>query len=257
MTALVYFVMSPGGVATMFVVAAVAIWLRPQSAALRRVVLVVAAVYGLCSVYLVPAAASQLLVRGYHKFEARDVSGGTPVIVVLGAGDETIFGWDDERLFLPYASAAARVLEARRIFRLIDARWIISSGGKPNSESPAEPASTNMRNLLVQIGVPADRIVLESESRNTHDEAVAIAAMLPSLHADRVVIVTSAVHMRRSIATFRAAGIETIPAIVPHQYYGMSMSEWLIPSYSGLSFSSDVLHELVGIPYYWVRGWYR
>jgi uncharacterized SAM-binding protein YcdF (DUF218 family) len=241
----------------MFVVAAVAIWLRPQSAALRRAVLVAAIVYGLCSVYLVPAAASQLLVRGYHKFEARDVSSGTPAIVVLGAGDETIFGWEDERLFLPYSSAAARVLEARRIFRLINAPWIISSGGKSDPGNPSEPASTNMRTLLVQIGVPADRIVLESESRNTHDEAVAIAAMLPSLHADRVVIVTSAVHMRRSLATFRAAGIAAIPAIVQHQHYGMRWSEWLIPSYSGLSFSSDLLHELVGIPYYWIRGWYR
>ena len=49
--------------------------------------------------------------------------------------------------------------------------------------------------------------------------------------------------------------LDSIPAVAPHQYYGLSWREWLIPGYSGLAFSGDVLHELVGIPYYWARGW--
>ena len=257
MTAFFYFVMSPGGIATIFAAAAVAIWLRPQSARLRRAVVLLAAAYLLSTIYLVPAIASGLLVLGFHEFDPADVHGGTPVVVVLGAGDEVIFGWDDERLFLPYASAAARVLEARRVFRLLHEPRIISSGGRMGPDDPAEAPSTNMRNLLVQIGVPADRVVLESVSRNTHEEAVEVAKMLPPLHADKAVIVTSAVHMRRSLAAFRAAGVDAVPAIVPHQYYGLGWSTWLLPSYSGLSFSSDILHELIGIPYYRLRGWYR
>ena len=70
-----------------------------------------------------------------------------------------------------------------------------------------------------------------------------------------IALVTSDVHMRRSLATFRAVGIDGIPAIVPHPAYGLPWGKWLVPSYSGLSLTSDVVHELCGIPYYWLRGW--
>src|SRR5437762_8469922 len=107
MTALVYFFVSPGGVTTLFVAGAVAVVVRPQSPGIRRVVLAVALVYGIASIYAVPAAAARVFEAGYRKFDVHDVTGRV-AIVVLGAGDEAIFGWNDERLFLPYPSAAAR-----------------------------------------------------------------------------------------------------------------------------------------------------
>jgi len=48
--------------------------------------------------------------------------------------------------------------------------------------------------------------------RTTHDEAVLVAPMLKRLGVQRTILVTSAIHMPRSLGTFRAAGVDAIPA---------------------------------------------
>jgi uncharacterized SAM-binding protein YcdF (DUF218 family) len=69
-----------------------------------------------------------------------------------------------------------------------------------------------MRDALVRLGVPASRVILKDDAGDTHDEAQNVARLLPGLHVDHVVLVTSAVHMRRARSTFRAAGVSVIPA---------------------------------------------
>ena len=105
--------------------------------------------------------------------------------------------------------------------------------------------------------VPADRIVLESTSRDTHDEAVLVGPMLRALRAQHVVLVTSEVHMRRSIASFRAAGIDAVPAIARDPLNFESRAKSFVPTTEGLRFSSGVAHEYIGLVYYWLRGWIR
>jgi uncharacterized SAM-binding protein YcdF (DUF218 family) len=105
--------------------------------------------------------------------------------------------------------------------------------------------------------VPASRILLESESENTHDEVVLVAPMLAARQIDRVILVTSDVHMRRSIGTFHAVGIEAIPAIAQDPAWVPSWRGWLLPSPLGLETSSGVAHEIAGFAGYAVRGPYR
>ena len=71
-----------------------------------------------------------------------------------------------------------------------------------------------------------------------------------------VVLVTSGTHMRRSLGTFRAQGIRAIPAIARDPYLATSWSDWILPSNLGLWKSSSVMHEILGLAYYTVRGWY-
>jgi uncharacterized SAM-binding protein YcdF (DUF218 family) len=105
--------------------------------------------------------------------------------------------------------------------------------------------------------VPHDRIVLESASRNTRDEALVIAPMLRELGVDRVVLVTSAVHMRRAVGAFRAVGVNPLPAVAPDPKYRVMWVAQLRPGREGLNLSSQVAHELAGLPYYWARGWWK
>jgi len=114
-----------------------------------------------------------------------------------------------------------------------------------------------MSRLLQQLGVPAERVVTETASRNTREEAVVVASMLPNLKVEHLVIVTSDDHMRRSLGAFRAAGIRAIPAIARAPFPPRSWHEWVVPSDRGLGESSKVAHEILGIGYYAVRGWYR
>jgi uncharacterized SAM-binding protein YcdF (DUF218 family) len=256
MSAIVDFVLSSPGMVAAMCVAALWLWRRPGSIAARRVLGAAAVCYLVASIYAVPAAVTRALAYGYQRFDARDASAGTTALVVLGGGDLTVTGWDERRLSVMNAAAAARVLEAFRVFQLVSPAWLISSGGG-TTQSRDVTSSVNMRDAFVALGVPAERILLESTSMDTHDEAVLIAQMLQRLHVDRVVLVTSDIHMRRSMGAFRAQGLHPIPAIAPEPRRLSPWSYKLRPTGYGLSFSAEVLHELTGIPYYWARGWWR
>jgi uncharacterized SAM-binding protein YcdF (DUF218 family) len=256
MAALVRSFFSPSGPIVVLVIAAIWLSRRPSSTMARRFVIAAAVAYALASLHIVPFGISRLLTFGYHQFKASDVEPGTTAVVVLGGGDEFVDGWTDQ-ITVTTNIEAARVLETRRVFRLISPAWIISSGGHPNPDDRAQVSSLTMRDELVRLGVPQERILLESASRNTYDEAVLLAPMLRSLGIQQLVLVTSDTHMRRSLGAFRAVGLNAVPAIAPDPRLPTRWFWWIVPTGDGLESSGEVIHELLGIPYYWLRGRWR
>jgi uncharacterized SAM-binding protein YcdF (DUF218 family) len=257
MNGLVHFFFSATGALVWLFTAVLWIARRPRSIAARRTLLTVAAMYALASIYAVPALAARALSAGYAPFTAADAPRGRTAIVVLGSGSVLIEGWDANlRLDLMTSIEAARVLEAWRVYCLISPDLVISSGGRPDPDDPSQPSGANMHDALVRLGVPDARILVETASQNTHDEAVIVAPMLRAHGVEHMVLVTSATHMRRSLAVFRAQGWDAIPAIAADP--GRFTTTWrtlLLPSDRGLEMSEQVVHELLGLPYYWLRGW--
>jgi uncharacterized SAM-binding protein YcdF (DUF218 family) len=256
MNELFEFVFTAAGPVTALVI--VTLWLagRPSSTSARRFAIGLAIFYGVSSIRVFTVGASRLLTIGYRQFAADDVRDGPTTIVLLGAGDEFIDGWS-EHMTLTLATEGARVLEAARVFRLISPAWIISSGGLARPGHPEQASGITMRDELVNLGVPRDRILLEAVSNTTHEEAIEIAPMLRKLGNPQVVLVTSDTHMHRSMGTFRAVGVSAIPAIAPNPRQAVTWAEWILPTASALRESGEVVHEVVGIPYYWARGWWR
>jgi len=245
--------LSPGGLAIVFVVSALWVWFAPRSFAARRTMLIVAVLYFAASIYIVPATIASVTLAGHAEpFKGRAEAAPTAV-VLLGAGNEHVQGGGAAALSVMSLVEAARVLEAARVFDLVHADWIISSGGALHDEMPS---ATVMRDALVQLGVPGKQIVLESSSHDTHDEALLIAPMLKSLRVQRTILVTSAIHMPRSLGTFRAAGVDAIPAPVREPAASLPRIQRWSPTAPGLLFSSQLAHEFIGIAYYRVRGWW-
>jgi uncharacterized SAM-binding protein YcdF (DUF218 family) len=242
MSVLVSYVFSGSGLTITLIVAAAAIWLRLAPGPTRRIFVALAALYALATIYVVPYGVGRVLTLGYHPFELTDIPPGTSAIVLLGGGDT-----------ITTPVEAARILEARRVFRLMQTSWIISSGGPPNAPDRSAPSGDVMRGELIRLGVPAERILLESTSRNTYDEAMLIAPMLKTLGVQNIVLVTSDVHMRRSLLAFQAVGWRAVPAIAPDYRRPIHLVDWLLPTARGLDLSSEIAHELFGIPYYWMR----
>jgi uncharacterized SAM-binding protein YcdF (DUF218 family) len=235
-----------------------AVWLsrRPSpGAAMRRFAIAAAVCYLLAGLAIVPYGMSRLLAAGYHQLRAQDVPAGATAIVLLGGGDRFVAGWTDT-ITVTTPIEAERVLEAARVFRLVSPSWIISSGGRPEVQDRGEPSAVTMRDELVRLGVPAARVLLEAASRDTHENALFVAPLLKSLAIDHVVLVTSATHMRRSIGAFRAVGVEAIPAVARGGDPPSRWAEWL-PTTDALEWSGEVARELGGVPYYWLRGWWR
>lgn len=235
----------------------IALWVsrRPASAAARRFAVVVAVCYLLASVTIVPYGLGRLLGIGYHQLRAEEVPAGTTAVVLLGGGDQFVQGWTDS-LTVTTPAEAERVLEAARVFRLISPAWIISAGGQPEPLDRGIPSGETMRDELVRLGVPAQRIVLESRSRSTRENALRVGPLLQSLAVQHVVLVTSDTHMRRALGAFRAVGITAIPAAAPRGGPPSRWHEWL-PNANGLEWTRTIAREAGGIPYYWLRGWWR
>jgi uncharacterized SAM-binding protein YcdF (DUF218 family) len=184
--------------------------------------------------------------------------------VVLGSGSVTVRDWDDNEFSNVDASAGARVLEAVRVYQLMarardrgEGLWVISSGGKVRDADRDAATGLTMRDALVRLGVPSHRVLLEGKARNTYEEAIEIKAMLPPLGHPRIVLVTSAMHMRRSLGAFRAVGLEPTPAVSRSAAWSTTLSERLLPSALGLWQGSNTAHEIIGLAYYALSGRYR
>ena len=253
---LLWFAISSGGLVLSLAVGALWLWTRPSARGPRRFLVAVLVAYGLASLYPVPHAVARLMGAGFRPLTREDVPPGRSLIVLLGSGNHTRVDWTGATLSVLDPIAAERTLEAARIYRIVQPAWVISSGGIVHPEDNSVPSGELMRDTLVTLGVPRDRILVEGISRTTRDEAVIVAEMIHSLPADQLILITSQLHMRRSLGVFRAAGLTAIPAVARDWMSG----DWAVrhlPTDTGLRLSALVAHELMGTAYYWLRGWYR
>ena len=247
---------SAGGLLILLIVVCAWLLLRPRSRHANTTLIVVVAWYTLLSIYPIPHAVGRYWGRGFAPLERSAVPPGRVAVVLLGSGAHTVFDWANNRTAVPDPIGLARTLEAARVYKLIDAAWVVSSGGLPSRRSPIVPPGETMKDTLLRLGVPASRIIVKDVALNTHDEAMNVAAMLPSLHVDHVVLVTSGVHMRRAIGTFRAVGVEVIPAPAREDFPGrVSRTTTYLPSHYGIFESALVGHEIFGWVYYKFKGW--
>jgi uncharacterized SAM-binding protein YcdF (DUF218 family) len=251
-----WFLFSTSGVLVTFLIAVAWLVARPASRTARWFLGSVAISYALISIYAVPHLIERAIGAGFHQLARADVPPGRTVVVLLGSGNYRREDWSNRRVAILDPIGLERTLEAARVYRLTDAAFIISSGGVIDQDEPIDPAGNTMKDTLVQLGVPSDRIIVEDTSTNTRDEAVQVAAMLPSLQIKHVVLVTSLIHMRRAIGIFRAVGIDAIPAVARGREYS-DFTVYFLPTDTGLRMSALAAHELAGLAYYRLKGWYR
>lgn len=227
------------------------------SKAVRRALIGVVTAYTLASLYCVPYGFGRLLVAGYRPLGASDLHPGSVAIVLLGVGESVVRDWDGDRLTILGPVGAARILESFRVYRLCTDAWIISSGGAVSTQPGAPTSAGMMQDALIHLGVPPSRILLETQSQTTHDEAVFVGPMLRDLSPAQVVLVTSDVHMRRALGAFRSAGLIPLPAIARDPNLPFGWRKWTLPANRALEFSGGIAHEVVGIGYYAAHGWWR
>lgn len=173
-------------------------------------------------------------------------------IVLLGAGTVRTDGGQVEAKLSAYGriSKAAMLYRAcRQAGRLCK---VEVSGGDARGLGASEAAV--YADDLRQLGVDPADLLLESRSMNTWQNAQFSGPLLKAWDADRVLLVTSGFHLRRSMLYFTHFGIRPIP--VRADYLDGEMS-WL-PLSHNFSMTDVALHEYVGIArYHWYNamGW--
>ena len=110
------------------------------------------------------------------------------------------------------------------------------------------------RAALVQAGIPADRVIYEAESRNTWENAVFSKEMVRPQPGERWVLVTSAMHMPRSVGIFRQVGWEVIPYPVDYRTKH-DATPWLRFEFGqNLVILDDAVREWIGLTAYRLMG---
>ena len=170
-------------------------------------------------------------------------------IVVLGGGHTS-----DPRL--PVTSqiqqgTLVRLIEGIRIHRKNPGSKIILSGGMVFD--PVSNAEI-MASLAKDLGVSQDDMIIESESKDTKDEAEIIQSMIGE---SPFVLVTSAAHMPRSVALFKKQQMNPIPAPVGHLFkrrQGKLHPGAFFPDAKNIKKIESAFHEYLGIVWARLRG---
>ena len=168
-------------------------------------------------------------------------------VVVLGGGKSE----DDDLAPVHKLSepSLVRLAEGIRLQRLLPESNLVLSGGGDEAEPPEAEV---MAAAAASLGVRKDRIALESQSLDTIDEVRALRALVGQ---DRFALVTSATHLPRSVAMFKLAGMNPIPAttdyLVPEKVQGLPyVLGWFPHAGAGLTLER-ALHEYLGL--FWAK----
>lgn len=161
------------------------------------------------------------------------------VIVVLSGGVRRTGAGADAAT--PLAETLERLACAARLARATGLPILVSGGAVA---TPVPEAFAMQRSLREDFGLEARW--LEVHSRTTEENARDTAALLGTLALKRVILVTSAVHMRRALAEFHAAGLNPVPApAAAGRDSAGGLRGWL-PSSAALVRSQAALYEIAG-----------
>lgn len=197
---------------------------------------------------------ARTLSGGYRPIASSVDARGARVVVVLGSGSINLRA-SGRQLSFVNMEAGLRVIEAARLFALLDRPLVIASGGVTERDPAAAPESIALRRGLIDLGIPAERVLLESESKTTRDEVIVIKRMLAERGEREFVLVTSPLHMGRSLRAFAHEGMHPIPSVsllVPETSKPRSL---FLPNDLWLHIADSVLYEWLARGYYWWNGW--
>jgi uncharacterized SAM-binding protein YcdF (DUF218 family) len=185
-------------------------------------------------------------------------------IVVLGGGTES--EWPP-RQAVEVNSAGDRMIHAADLYHQGMAPFIILSGGNIAwMDSIENSPASDMRQIMLKLDVPDSALVLQTKSQNTREDALYSAELLKERGFTRVILVTSAMHMPRSVALFEKQGIEVIPSPTD---FTITEDGWqrmfspnietvltnILPNSSALGLTTSVMKEYIGMFTYWIQGW--
>jgi len=145
-----------------------------------------------------------------------------------------------------------RLDEAWRLYR-IQPKPIIVSGGHVNPFTPDKNENKIARDFLIKWGVPMSDVIGEGKSRDTFESAVEVEKLLKQKGYTRYLLVTSAVHMPRSMLAFAAIAPEPIAAPGDFSLGKLEISPLsFFPSEGAARLLYATLHEYIGLAnYHW------
>ncbi len=172
-------------------------------------------------------------------------------IIVLGGAIEDLTS--EDRGTPSLTSAADRLTTLFILAKQYPAAKLVFTGGSGHLEQGITNEAKFARILLAQMGMDVARITFESQSRTTYENAVMSRARVHPEPGQTWLLVTSAIHMPRSVGVFRRAGWDVLP--YPVGYRTRDRLTALTGSLGDkLSLLDWAAHEWEGLLAYWLAG---
>jgi len=194
--------------------------------------------------------ATPLLDLAQHGYRQTDMPAFAPntTIVLMGGGTDR-----SGPELVPKHNAIRRIAAVATLYRQCRQTGasckVILSGGDPQRHGQAE--ADNYAPYVLAEGIAPGDLVRENQSLNTYENARNVAAILGAAHDNRLIVVTSAYHMRRSMRAFEAFGYTPAPYVSDVRSYRATF----FPRIRGFTNSELAMHELVGLARFDVYRW--
>lgn len=176
--------------------------------------------------------------------------------VVLGGMAE----WDNSHERLSIRRGGDRIWQAIDLYHMGKVDKILIAGANGHLLSNGLREAEQFKELLVQRGIPEEDILVEVVSKNTYENAVESKKVLdknPEIKS--ILLVTSALHMRRAKKCFEEAGFQDFGTFCTDHYTGKNrgygIDQYLIPNVSTLTDWKRLTHEWVGYVTYKLMGY--
>ncbi len=183
-------------------------------------------------------------------------------IVTLGGGHRH---QDWPRLIAEVGEAGDRYLLAGHLQQEGYADTIIVSGGiiyqfgYENSEAQA------ILSVLKMLGVDEESVILEERSTNTYENAVETRKIVEEQGFEKILLVTSALHMPRALALFEKQGLDVVAIPTDYSITEFELNQivdptfatvllFIVPDVEYMAINSRVIREYIGIAVYRMLG---
>jgi uncharacterized SAM-binding protein YcdF (DUF218 family) len=183
-------------------------------------------------------------------------------IVVLGGGTRS---QAYPRPDVDLSDAGDRVLYGGKLYREGKAPVVIVSGGRVEWKGSGDPESEDLNKVLESMGVPRSAILQDPSSLNTYENAVNVKQILDAHNWHNILLVTSAMHMPRSVAIFRHLGMNAIAAPTDYRVSQLELDEpnrqtesvilGFVPEEIRFVHTTQAIKEFIGLVIYKLRGW--
>ena len=195
-----------------------------------------------------------LLERPYAGLKIDELPAADAVVLLGGGAQASRY----EVAGVHLSPAGDRLVMAAELMRLGKAPVLLLGGAWGRLDGREVRESEITRELLARWGVARDAMIPLGNNSDTHDEALKVRALAAERGWKRVLLVTSANHMRRAAAVFRHVGIEVTPApcnFMTSVGTGEPPFEPGVPGSDGFVKMGMWLHEEIGWLMYSRRGW--
>lgn len=225
----------------LFLLLALTVWLYHRQRQSASLLLGFTVFFYLCTI---PAVADPVI-RSLEMRYTPPAAFSGDVIVLLGGGATMDTPNIDGHGHLS-GYAANRLLTAAQLYHKYKLP-ILTSGGKVLETTGTEAEIS--RTILLGLGVPDDKIIVEKQSLNTTQNAEYSKKLLDSQGFSQPVLVTSAFHMPRAVLRFQKAGIKVLPWPTDYQANVHNLVSWFdfIPSSGALTNIALAVKEYLGL----------